>query len=409
MANDIWWQMCRQLKPPTVRRAHPFAAQESMEQFCIVCKKISSQEKQEWSFGLLAKFFRMFFFDKFFALFVLLSTHFVKTVCTNDEKWNRASQKRNSRRHCDCTRMDGKRDTLHKLFFLIKNSTNTGSNGAGDRAPQGHPSHSRTSYIKIFVRSWRFGWLVSGQDWHWSTSKTKSREATFSGSFLWFVFQWTRETRNGFEIKVLGTTGEGECEGHPPTSKVKSNSSFCFNSVVVLSQPRGRRLRLFSYTPPQSASSMLTGANSGLGKEVAQYLASKNASVYLVCRNAERGKKAVQVCLLLPFSTCITFSRSEVDFQPHHSFWANLMWPWPVEWTKMKSLNLPMRMEFHRRNTQKKREWKQISQQKPKQQDTNYGQVWWTFRIWLQMSTKNMKRKVGCSKAIFSEVWGRQF
>ena len=37
-----------------------------------------------------------------------------------------------------------------------------------------------------------------------------------------------------------------------------------------------------------------TGANSGLGKEVAQYLASKHATVYMVCRSAERGQKALK-------------------------------------------------------------------------------------------------------------------
>jgi len=39
---------------------------------------------------------------------------------------------------------------------------------------------------------------------------------------------------------------------------------------------------------------VVTGANSGLGKEIARYLAEKHATVYLVCRNAERGNKAIE-------------------------------------------------------------------------------------------------------------------
>jgi len=38
---------------------------------------------------------------------------------------------------------------------------------------------------------------------------------------------------------------------------------------------------------------MVTGANAGLGREITQFLASKGARVYLVCRNAERGAAAV--------------------------------------------------------------------------------------------------------------------
>lgn len=37
---------------------------------------------------------------------------------------------------------------------------------------------------------------------------------------------------------------------------------------------------------------MVTGANSGIGKSTAQSLASKGATVYLVCRNPERGEEA---------------------------------------------------------------------------------------------------------------------
>jgi dehydrogenase/reductase SDR family protein 12 len=37
---------------------------------------------------------------------------------------------------------------------------------------------------------------------------------------------------------------------------------------------------------------MVTGANSGLGKEISRYLASKGASLYMVCRSPERGEAA---------------------------------------------------------------------------------------------------------------------
>ena len=37
---------------------------------------------------------------------------------------------------------------------------------------------------------------------------------------------------------------------------------------------------------------MVTGANSGVGKEVARYLASKGATVHMVCRSRERGEVA---------------------------------------------------------------------------------------------------------------------
>jgi dehydrogenase/reductase SDR family protein 12 len=37
---------------------------------------------------------------------------------------------------------------------------------------------------------------------------------------------------------------------------------------------------------------MITGANSGVGKEVARYLASKKGNVYMVCRSADRAKAA---------------------------------------------------------------------------------------------------------------------
>ena len=45
---------------------------------------------------------------------------------------------------------------------------------------------------------------------------------------------------------------------------------------------------------------LVTGANSGLGKEVARYLASRDATVYMVCRNKERGDKAMTVYAYLP-------------------------------------------------------------------------------------------------------------
>lgn len=35
---------------------------------------------------------------------------------------------------------------------------------------------------------------------------------------------------------------------------------------------------------------MITGANAGIGKEISTYLASKNATVYMVCRNYDRAK-----------------------------------------------------------------------------------------------------------------------
>ena len=37
---------------------------------------------------------------------------------------------------------------------------------------------------------------------------------------------------------------------------------------------------------------MVTGANSGIGKDLSEYLAEKGANVYMVCRNAERGEAA---------------------------------------------------------------------------------------------------------------------
>ena len=39
---------------------------------------------------------------------------------------------------------------------------------------------------------------------------------------------------------------------------------------------------------------MVTGANSGVGMEVAGFLAQKGAQVAMVCRSAERGEKARQ-------------------------------------------------------------------------------------------------------------------
>ena len=39
---------------------------------------------------------------------------------------------------------------------------------------------------------------------------------------------------------------------------------------------------------------MVTGANSGVGFEVAQYLARRGAEVHLVCRSAQRGEEARQ-------------------------------------------------------------------------------------------------------------------
>ena len=37
---------------------------------------------------------------------------------------------------------------------------------------------------------------------------------------------------------------------------------------------------------------MVPGANSGVGFEVAQYLARRGAEVHLVCRSAQRGEEA---------------------------------------------------------------------------------------------------------------------
>lgn len=37
---------------------------------------------------------------------------------------------------------------------------------------------------------------------------------------------------------------------------------------------------------------MITGANSGIGKEMTKFLAQKNATIYMICRNKERGNIA---------------------------------------------------------------------------------------------------------------------
>ena len=37
---------------------------------------------------------------------------------------------------------------------------------------------------------------------------------------------------------------------------------------------------------------VVTGANSGIGREVCEYLVRQGGRVYMVCRNADRGKKA---------------------------------------------------------------------------------------------------------------------
>jgi dehydrogenase/reductase SDR family protein 12 len=39
---------------------------------------------------------------------------------------------------------------------------------------------------------------------------------------------------------------------------------------------------------------VITGANSGIGYAAAKKMATLNATVYLVCRSEERGKKAVK-------------------------------------------------------------------------------------------------------------------
>jgi len=38
---------------------------------------------------------------------------------------------------------------------------------------------------------------------------------------------------------------------------------------------------------------MITGANSGIGKETALEVAKRGATVYIVCRSRERGEKAL--------------------------------------------------------------------------------------------------------------------
>ena len=48
---------------------------------------------------------------------------------------------------------------------------------------------------------------------------------------------------------------------------------------------------------------MVTGANSGVGKEVACFLAKKGATVFMVCRSPERGEAARQEILRAAGST----------------------------------------------------------------------------------------------------------
>ena len=47
----------------------------------------------------------------------------------------------------------------------------------------------------------------------------------------------------------------------------------------------------------QGKVAMVTGANSGVGFEVAQYLARRGAEVHLVCRSAKRGEEARQAMI----------------------------------------------------------------------------------------------------------------
>jgi NAD(P)-dependent dehydrogenase (short-subunit alcohol dehydrogenase family) len=46
--------------------------------------------------------------------------------------------------------------------------------------------------------------------------------------------------------------------------------------------------------PPAQATALVTGANSGIGKEIARQLVTAGLTVYVGCRNMERGRRAVE-------------------------------------------------------------------------------------------------------------------
>eukprot|EP00956_Cyclotella_meneghiniana_P031941 scaffold85731_cov31-Cyclotella_meneghiniana.AAC.1 len=62
---------------------------------------------------------------------------------------------------------------------------------------------------------------------------------------------------------------------------------------------------------------LITGANSGIGKEIATYAAAKNANVYMLCRSAERAESAKRDIVSLTNNSNVNILLGDVS-EPSH-------------------------------------------------------------------------------------------
>ena len=62
---------------------------------------------------------------------------------------------------------------------------------------------------------------------------------------------------------------------------------------------------------------LITGANSGIGKEIATYAAAKNANVYMLCRSAERAESAKRDIISLTNNSNVNILLGDVS-EPSH-------------------------------------------------------------------------------------------
>ena len=71
---------------------------------------------------------------------------------------------------------------------------------------------------------------------------------------------------------------------------------------------------------------LVTGANSGIGRELTQFLVSKNATVYMVCRNPERGEKAREEILAATNAKSLYLLLADVSLEEDvRNLWANFL------------------------------------------------------------------------------------